>query len=307
MKNALLFLLALSLFSLKSTAQTVTDIDGNIYDTVIIGAQIWLKQNLKTTKYNNGVDIPTTSLPINNNASAIYQWSYDDDSTNIDTYGRLYTWNVANNTNNVCPTGWHVPDNSDWETLRDYLGGGSIAGAKMKEVGTTHWNETDSTVTNSSGFTALGGGFRGNPSGFNNLGTLGSFWSTTPFGTTDSFPRGTSFNLYANNNTFLSSVAVSNNGKSIRCIKTVTTGVNDTSIPNQLQVYPNPAINQITVSSEAIRDYNLTIYDILGNKVLQQQVANNTTPIDIAHLSKGTYFIQLESKNQVVSSTFIKQ
>jgi len=307
MKNKIYFIAILFLVSLKSNAQTITDIDGNIYNTVTIGTQTWMQENLKTTHFNNGIEILTTSLPVFNDATALYQWAYDEDISNINIYGRLYTWNITNSNDNVCPVGWKVPDNSDWDILRDFLGGELIAGGKMKEIGTTHWIVTDSTVNNSSGFTGLGSGTRGNPSGFSNLGQLGSFWSSTPFGMVGNFPRGNVYGLTTHNNTLLNSVAVAQNGKAIRCIEDVTTSIENLSFQNEIQIFPNPATDRVIISFEEIRNYHLSIYDMMGNSLYEQKLVDKMNYLEIAFLPKGTYLIKLISEHHVVSYKFIKQ
>ena len=307
MKNNIYLLITFSLVCLKINAQTLIDIDGNIYNTVTIGTQTWIKENLKTTRYNNGVTIPTTSLPVNNDPTILYQWAYDQDTNNINTYGRLYTWNVASSNDKVCPLGWKVPNNADWNTLKSFLGGDSIAGGKMKEIGITHWLATDSSVDNSSGFTGLGSGSRGNPSGFNHLGTIGSFWSSTPFGTIGSFPRGNVYSLRSHNNTFASSVAVANNGKAIRCIKDASTSIENSSLKNKIQLFPNPATDRVAISFEDIKNYHFTIYNLLGSMLYKQLLVDKINYIDIASLPKGTYLIQVRDEEQVVSYKLIKQ
>jgi uncharacterized protein (TIGR02145 family) len=307
MRNKIYFIVIFSFVSLISNAQTIIDIDGNSYNSVVIGAQTWMQENLKTTRFNNGIEIPTTSLPINNDTTILYQWPYDQDTNNINIYGRLYTWNVAYSNDNVCPNSWHVPDNSDWETLRDFLGGESIAGGKMKEIGTTHWLETNSTVDNSSGFTGLGSGTRGNPSGFYDLDQSASFWSSTPFGMIGNFPRGNVFTLAAANNMLTNSVAMANNGKAIRCIKDVTTRVENSYFKNKIQLYPNPATDRVIISFEEIRNYHLSIYNLLGNTVYQKKIVNKVNHIDIAFLPKGTYLIQVVAEDYVVPFRLIKQ
>lgn len=307
MKNKIYFIVIFSFVSLKSNTQTIIDIDGNIYNSVIIGTQTWMQENLKTTRFNNGIEIPTTSLLVVNDTTALYQWAYDQDTNNIDIYGRLYTWNVASNDDNVCPNGWHVPDNSEWESLRDFLGGESIAGSKMKEIGTTHWVETDSTVNNSSGFTGLGSGFRGNPSGFNLLGENGCFWSSTPFGIIGTFPRGHRYRLASDNNALASSVATANTGNAIRCIKDATTSTENSSFKNEIQIFPNPATDRVIISFEEIRNYQLLIYGMLGNTVYQKKLVDKINYINIGFLQKGTYVIQVVAKDYVVSHKLIKQ
>ena len=308
MKKNILLIVMCSFLSLENSAQTILDIDGNIYNTVEIGTQTWMQENLKTTRFNDGVEISTTTLPTNNNTSAIYQWAYNYDSINVDIYGRLYTWYVVNSDKNVCPVGWHVPSYFEWEILIDFLGGDSIAGAVMKDTGTIHWAETNSAVDNSSGFTGLGSGFRGNPSGFIHLDARGHFWSSTMLGTNDSFPRGHSFRLSAENNSVQTGVAVANCGMAIRCIKDdITSGLNNSPSKKQFQLFPNPAKERITISTQQKGSYDLFIYDMLGNTLYMQNVVGNINEVDIEFLPKGSYFIQIIAKDYKATEKFIKQ
>jgi len=166
---------------------------------------------------------------------------------------------------------------------------------------------TDSTVTNSSGFTGLGSGTRGNPSGFNNLGQFGSFWSSTPFGTVGNFPRGNVYSLTTNDNTFLNSVAVAQNGNAIRCIEDVTASIENFSFQNEIQIFPNPATDRVIISLKEIRNYHISIYDMMGKSIYEQNLEDHMNYIEIGGLPKGTYLIKLISENQVVSYKFIKQ
>ena len=140
--------------------ETVTDIDGNVYKTVKIGNQVWMAEDLKTTRYRNGDLIGTTSpdtLDIHNENTPKYQWAYDGNESNVATYGRLYTWYAATDKRSIAPAGWHVPTNAEWDTLTIFLGGEKAAQAKLKEAGTAHWNNPNDG-TNESDFTALPGG-----------------------------------------------------------------------------------------------------------------------------------------------------
>jgi len=123
-----------------TTAGKVTDIDGNVYDTVKIGTQIWIIENLKTTKYNDGTSIPmvTDSAAWINLTTPGYCWHKNTSASYKNTYGALYNW-YAVNTGKLAPKGWHVPSDAEWTTLITYLGGDSIAGGKMKETGMSHW------------------------------------------------------------------------------------------------------------------------------------------------------------------------
>ena len=152
----------------------VYDYDSNGYDTVHIGTQIWMKQNLKTTHCNNGIVIPN----VTNTNSWIYlttpaYCNYNNDTNIANVYGRLYNW-YAVNTSKLCPVNWHIPNNNEYKVLINYLGGKYIAGGKLKEAGTTHWSVPNVGATNASGFTALPGGENG--VNYSYLGTHGNWW-----------------------------------------------------------------------------------------------------------------------------------
>ncbi|MCP3999383.1 MAG: hypothetical protein GY727_00515, partial [Gammaproteobacteria bacterium] len=147
--------------------------NGKDYSTVQIGTQCWMAENLNYDQNTFGDD-----------------WCYDNNSSNCDTYGRLYNWAAvmqgasSSNANpsgvqGVCPDGWHMPSHAEWTELTDYLGGLSVAGGKMKETGTTHWLSPNTGATNSSEFTGLPGGFRNYTGGFNNFSAGGYWWSST--------------------------------------------------------------------------------------------------------------------------------
>jgi len=157
---------------------TVTDADGNVYNTVTIGTQTWMKANLKTTKYNDGTSIAYVTTTWNGLTTGAY-CNYNNDANNAGTYGRLYNGFAAFNSK-VCPSGWHVPSDAEWETLATSLGGTSVAGGKLKEAGTSHWMTPNTDADNSSGFTALPGGERDYTNGsFSNLGNYGTWWTST--------------------------------------------------------------------------------------------------------------------------------
>ncbi len=172
-----------SFSTLPPSGGTVIDIDGNSYNKITIGTQVWMAENLKTTKYQNGETVPTVASAAAwftvgaSGASCIY----DNDISNLSIYGRLYNWYAVADVRNLCPTGWHVPTDAEWTTLTNYLGGAQIAGGKLKEAGNAHWNSPNTNANNQTGFTALPGGFReaGAPCDYINEGYTGSWWSST--------------------------------------------------------------------------------------------------------------------------------
>jgi uncharacterized protein (TIGR02145 family) len=164
--------------------ETVTDVDGNVYHTITIGSQVWMLENLKTTKYRNGD--PITNITSNSEWEEMKTEAfcvYNNDPSNNNTYGLLYNWYAVMDPRNIAPPGWHVPSIEEWTNLVNYLGGKDHAGGKMKEEGTSHWKSPNEGATNSSGFTALPGGQRDWSYGeFMYISQSGYWWSTTDWG-----------------------------------------------------------------------------------------------------------------------------
>jgi len=195
------------------TCGTSVSYDGHAYTTVLIGSQCWFKENLRTEKYRNGDAI---SGDLDNNTwgttTSGAQAVYNNDPANLATYGRLYNWYAVTNAAGLCPTGWHVPTDTDWTTLVTQLGGQTEAGNKMKSssIDSPSWNGT-----NSSSFSALPGGSRFNNGGnFNSLGLSGYWWSSSPSGTNAWF-RG----LNSGSSSVSKSSDSARNGFSVRCVQ----------------------------------------------------------------------------------------
>jgi uncharacterized protein (TIGR02145 family) len=194
----------------------ITDIDGNTYNTVWIGGQNWMAENLKTTKYTDGTDIPniTDNTEWENLSTGAYAWYDNDEATYGDTYGALYNWYVVE-TEKLCPSGWHVPTDEEWTTLTEYLGGADVAGGKLKETGTTHWFDPNEGATNESGFTALPGGYRFLTGDFGSIGDLGYWWSATKDGANFACNR----IMFYNNSDVYIGINSKEFGLSVRCLR----------------------------------------------------------------------------------------
>ena len=181
--KALLFVVLFSLFLSCNkddpNEELITDIDGNIYHTAVIGNQKWMLENLKTTKYNDGEEIPNIEenkeWELMNSGACC---NYDNLEANGELYGKLYNWHAIN-TGKLAPQGWRVATDNDWTVLIDYLGGQDVSGGKIKEVGTLHWDEPNTGATNSSGFTALPGGMRYFNGYFTGLNRGAVWWTST--------------------------------------------------------------------------------------------------------------------------------
>ena len=174
---------------------TLTDIDGNVYQTVAIGTQVWMAENLKVTHYPNGDDIPNvtdnaTWEALNTGAYC----EYNNDTNNVATYGRLYSGYAVGDSRNIAPTGWHIPSDAEWQTLVDYLGGISVAGGKMKEAGTMHWYSPNIGATNESGFSGLPCGYRSYDGPYSRIGYSAYFWSSTELSSSEAWYRYLDYN-----------------------------------------------------------------------------------------------------------------
>ena len=207
---------SLPITEVRGVDKTITDIDGNVYNTVIIGDQVWMAENLKVTHYRNGDPVPnvTDDTDWKNLTTGAY-CNYDNNTNNSATYGCLYNWYAVNDSRNIAPEGWHVPSNAEWQILINYLGGSSVAGGKMKETGTTHWNSPNTGATNESGFSALPGGYRHRSGSYDSMGSGAPLWSSTEYDSGNAWARALSGNyseVHHGNSTNLF-------GFSVRCVR----------------------------------------------------------------------------------------
>ncbi len=194
------------------------DIDGNNYDTVHIGSQIWMKQNLRTTRYKDGIVIP--GAPLTNatwmaTTTGALCWYNNDSAANAAVYGALYNY-YALETGKLCPAGWHVPSQAEFDVLLNLFGGTINAGGPLKETGTTHWLSPNSGATNVSGWTALPGGFRSGYDGvFYGKTENGYWWSSTATSSTQVWIIDLAY-YHSSVGTYST---IKNNGMSVRCLK----------------------------------------------------------------------------------------
>jgi uncharacterized protein (TIGR02145 family) len=188
--------------------------ESKTYNTVLIGTQCWFKENLDVGTRINGSQNQT-----NNGIKEKY--CYNDLVSNCDVYGGLYQWDemmqyvTSQGAKGICPTGWHIPTDAEWTTLTNYLGGESVAGGKIKEAGTAHWASPNTGATNSSGFTALPGGYRYGNGSFYSLTNYAYFWSSSQSGAANAWRRGLGYNneyVYRNSD-------YKSHGFSCRCLK----------------------------------------------------------------------------------------
>ena len=203
---------------------TVTDVEGNTYKTIKIGAQVWMAENLKVTKYRNGDNVLSVSGQTNWLNLAVPKTpaycNIDDNVANTAVYGRVYNYNAATDSRGLAPAGWHLPSREEWLTLLNYLGGQPVAGGKMKETGTAHWPDPNA-ADNSSGFTAFyaksreySGRWRAYSSD-----AYTYWWTSTDDTDPNGYHRAIAVRLYSKGYLAQTVSVEYNDGLSVRCIK----------------------------------------------------------------------------------------
>lgn len=255
-----------------STA-TVFDIDGNGYHAVTIGTQVWLVENLKTTKYRDGTSIPNVKVDAQWQALATGAYSdYNNTPSNSTKYGRLYNWHAIIDSRNIAPDGWHVPTDADWDILIGYLGGEGVAGGKLKETGTVHWLSPNIDATNEFGFSALPAGYRHNDGWYYGVNEEGVYWSSIDYSTVNAFYRFTS----SNRGSIIKGNGNKNQGLSVRCIKDVEI---------EIKIAPTISTNAISSLSSTTASLGGTITNTGSSNVTSRGVcwSTNADPtVDLA-------------------------
>ena len=188
--------------------------EGQVYNTVLIGNQCWFRENLNVGYMIKDIDEMTDN-------EVIEKYCFKNGPENCNEYGGLYQWNemmeysTAAGEQGICPSGWHIPEDGDWTTLTDFLGGKDIAGEKMKEVGTTHWQPPNEYASNKSGFTALSGGYRDFNGGSYLLPFKTKYWTSSESDTSYAWSRGLNYDYAGVHRTENGK----NRGFSVRCLK----------------------------------------------------------------------------------------
>jgi len=196
--------------------ETVSDIDGFVYNTVKIGNQVWMKENLKTTRYRDGSVIPLVSSDSEWSATTSGAYSsYNNENANVSFYGALYNWYAVTDGIGLCPDGWHIPSNDEWTELTEYLGGLEVSGGKMKSTKSEEWSAPNAGADNSSGFSAVGAGFRDKTGIYAGLHEVSYIWSSSEY----SPIQGISRKLFYNFQSVSFAGNLKETGFSVRCIK----------------------------------------------------------------------------------------
>ena len=317
-------LLIASNFFGQTSGSGMTDIDGNIYNTVIIGTQEWVKENLNVSKYNDGTVIPQVTDP---NAWANLTtgaWCYyNNTAANGPIYGKLYNYyavagihdTIASTPNKVlAPIGFHVPTDTNWTTLTDYLGGLLVAGGEMKEIGTAHWMSPNTGATNSSGFTGLSDGFRFDYGFFFGVGSFANWWSSTEdtnvtTGTVGVWIR----HLDHDNSAVTKSAALKKIGFSVRLISDTLFSDSPTNIETiegkTINVYPNPATDYVVIdlgNLTTLGNWNYTITNTIGQEIKKGEFTTEKTSINLNEIKgKGLFLLKIyDASNKIL---FVKK
>jgi uncharacterized protein (TIGR02145 family) len=214
--------------SINVPGPNVTDIDGNVYQSVTNCGLTFTKQNLNVSKYSDGTPIPQVTDPTQWANLTTGAWCYYNNTTaNGTTYGKLYNWyavagiyDAASAANpalrkKLAPTGWHIPSDAEWTQLTDCLGGESVAGGKMKSTGTSLWLSPNTAATNESGFTGLPAGWRNSDGTFVGVGNYGFWWSSSKFGTAGAWAC---YLYYSFGNASIGN-SINRLGFSVRCLR----------------------------------------------------------------------------------------
>lgn len=267
--------------------------DGQQYQTVTIGTQCWMRQNL-----NYGTQVADVSVMTNN--STVEKACYNNTTSNCTTYGGIYTWDEAMNygtaIQGICPNGWHIPSQADFQILINYLGS-STAGQKMKA---TSFDAPAWDGTNTSGFTAIPGGI-GQGANYLYMGQRDTYWSSTAFSSTDAYD----YDLSSGTNTLVEAPNTKNSGYCIRCIQdNITTYLNSNKIENNNSFFPNPTSGVVSITG--IRNETIIVYNSIGQIIIQ---TNKVNTIDLSTYNRGLYFIQIINEGGVIinSSKILKE
>jgi uncharacterized protein (TIGR02145 family) len=306
----IVLLLTISTFS-QTPGNGVIDIDGNSYNTVIIGTQEWMKENLNVSKYSDGTIIPQVTDPTQWGNLTTGAWCYyNNDPTNGSTYGKLYNWyavagihdNDPNTPNKIlAPSGWHIPSDPEWSQLLNYLGGATICGNKMRSTGTSLW-QSNIGATNESGFTGLPGGKRSfNFNFFGGMTAYTYWWNSSEL------------NILNSKYIFLADSPFVSNGDdekrrgfSVRCLKNIALN-NQSFNNNSFNIYPNPAKDEITIdfgNTSNVIGGNYKIINMLGQEVLNGDLNSQQNTIELSSIKEqGIYFVKIYDSSNTILGT----
>jgi uncharacterized protein (TIGR02145 family) len=294
MKKVLFIILAITLLIVKVQSQTVTDIDGNVYNVISIGTQKWFQKNLSVIRYNNGDPIQkVTDTTVAYSLTSGAYYNYNNDSNIALIYGKLYNWYAGIDNRKICPVGYHVPTHADYIVLDSNLSSWQSAGGELKEIGTAHWLSPNTGATNFTGFTALPGGRGFGAGAFASLqGKCYLLTSTLADDTSLIWVWSTSYNSALFGPDWTSKFE----GYAVRCIcDTAVNGIIENSQKILLNISPNPFTQstQITLP-QTYHSITLEVYDLQGKLMRQHAYADcDKIQLERRGLLPGLYFLKL--------------
>ncbi len=325
MKKLILLMIGIFVLCFQNQAQSIIDIDGNTYNTITIGSQKWLKENLRTTRLNDGSPIPNITIDslwskLTSPGFCNYNNTLNNDT--INTFGRLYNL-ITVSTNMLCPIGWHVPSDDEWGTMENFLiaNGYNYDGTKFgdrftnNKIGKSLAAKTDwvpylfygsvgspelPSKRDSSGFSALPGGYRDRGGNFGEIGNYGHWWCSY-----DNLSINTWLHYMGFAYTDISR-SYSNDGWgcSVRCVGDISTSAIVTN-SNEITIYPNPAKNSLFIKKTNSSNSFVTISNLQGELVLSVQNASNV--INISNLNEGVYIVKIIDSWNMKIAKFIKE
>ena len=299
-------------FSRIKGYEAVTDVEGNKYHAISIGTQKWLVENLRTKHYNNNDEIATTDqyMSVCGITGAKYSWPVENNEMNGSLFGRLYSWDAANDARGICPDGWRIPSRNDWETLFTYVGTNFSETTRPKSLASSAGWTTETTnigtpsnsqwLNNESGFLAFPVGFRACNSSF------AGHWGSASFWTSDFMDENVSYAYTIDySRTYINTGLFANqDGYSIRCVKD-DVGTRNNSLENGgLHIFPTVVDNGFFIGGNA-SEYKVQIFNMVG---LQMLGVNNTSGfVNLSSLPSGMYLVYLEGGNQILKSKVLKR
>ncbi|MFC2117387.1 FISUMP domain-containing protein [Bacteroidota bacterium] len=279
---------------------TVTDIEGNVYQTILIGNQWWMAENLRTTHYADSTALidGTGAGSIDGDYITKYYFAYGDNENNVDSYGRLYTWAAAMNgatssntypsgVQGVCPDCWHVPSEVEWLELINVQGGKAISGSNLKDIG----------------FIAQGAGQRVDNGNYNLAPDLDKYWTTTEGGWQ---PTDVKYCILTRIEPIVDwSSHPKNAGHSVRCVKDLETSARFIEQKDQMKIYPNPSKGNLFIELPCNIETNVLIYTIAGKQIFSQKINQISNTLNFDKLQKGLYLLKIYSDKYVKTEKLV--
>ena len=327
MKTLPIFIFFLMMTSGIFGQEIVTDIDGNQYNTVQIGEQVWLKENLKVSRFNNGDPILTCLTPLewwqtahfyNQEYGTPSQGYYNGDTSLLNRYGRLYNWYVVSDNRNVCPTGWRVPSFMEYHQLFSfvdsttldlldfnemYINDGIMNSQSGRKFLSSEYWETGLGGTNETGWSSLPGGilsYRGGDlqnfdTEYWGEGFQGAFWTTdtVPWNMDGVFGRRSKM-IHMHGDYLRVFPSFRGIGSSIRCLKDTSSGLYE-EIEVKPTIYPNPTSENVTfISNDDYIDQSYGVYDVNGKLVVSGQISSVQETITLLNQPPGVYMLRIK-------------